>query len=115
MTFSNNEKYEGYFVKDHFHGKGTYVKSDETSFTGLWRKGKPYGEGVLQMGEFSYHGQFKKGQAHGKGQLKYLGEIIFDGDWLEGKQDGKGCTFISDAYIKFLEEGGELPTVIWNH
>ena len=43
--------YEGYFLKNDFHGQGWYKWLDGREYKGCWDRNKMHGEGALTYGD----------------------------------------------------------------
>ena len=74
MERKNGEFYEGYFLSNKFHGKGTLTFAKDNSES-----------------RAEYIGSFKAGEMHGRGQLFWSNGDSCIGSWYYGKlEKGKG-------------------------
>ena len=48
LKFSSGDVYEGGFVNDLFHGKGTYRSVNSDLFKGMWKNGMKHGKGTFE-------------------------------------------------------------------
>lgn len=71
MEYSNQDIYQGYWLKGQRSGQGTYKYSNGDTYRGQWKCDSKNGHGVLEM-------------ATGD---KY------EGNWIDGKKNGEGTIF----------------------
>lgn len=113
--------YEGNFSKGKFHGKGTLIFSDGSSFRGEWKYQKMHGKGHMKMADGAeIKGIWKNGKKHGffwektkEGHVLQVnhkddlatGEGVFtykNGSWFranykEGKREGNMILYSSKS------------------
>jgi len=111
---SGNFVYEGEFLNNKAHGKGSYTLADGMKYIGEWKDDIQEGEGEEIFPDGTrYKGTFKDGEKNGKGRAmfkdgsEYFGEFlnncihgkgtykwtdgrVFAGDWVQNKMQGKG-------------------------
>ncbi|MCB9309437.1 MAG: caspase family protein [Lewinellaceae bacterium] len=74
-----------------FNGKGTYLYSDGSKYTGTFSHGKPHGSGVYTYKDgHIYQGEFYNGKKHGLGKEAYRTKDVYKGNYSQGKIEGKG-------------------------
>ena len=109
------ETYQGEFLDDLRHGKGTCTYADGAVYTGEWRVGAPHGTGrfVYASGDVfegelnnrrrergklrwaesgnEYDGEWQMEVPHGEGTLLYAqANVTHSGQWVEGLPHGRG-------------------------
>ena len=109
------ETYQGEFLDDLRHGKGTCTFADGAVYTGEWRVGAPHGTGrfVYASGDVfegelnnrrrergklrwaesgnEYDGEWQMEVPHGEGTLLYAqANVVHSGQWAEGLPHGRG-------------------------
>ena len=109
------ETYQGEFLDDLRHGKGTCTFADGAVYTGEWRVGAPHGTGrfVYASGDVfegelnnrrrergklrwtesgnEYDGEWQMEVPHGEGTLLYAAaNLVHSGQWAEGLPHGRG-------------------------
>ena len=47
MNLSDHSKYEGEYLKNWYHGKGTYTFDNDVKYEGEFYKGMFHGEGIM--------------------------------------------------------------------
>ncbi len=67
-----------------------YRKSDEPTYSGELKDGKPHGYGVYRYNGHQYKGAFINGKFDGFGMLKYPDGEKYVGGWKDGDKKGKG-------------------------
>ena len=109
------ETYQGEFLDDLRHGRGTCTYADGAVYTGEWRVGAPHGTGrfVYASGDVfegelnnrrrergklrwaesgnEYDGEWQMEVPHGEGTLLYAqANVTHSGQWVEGLPHGRG-------------------------
>ncbi len=99
-TYANGEIYEGYWKNNKQHGKGKYTFKNGTIYEGDWEDGERNGQGTCTytIGR-KYEGDWKDGEQHGQGKYTYAGGNIYEGEWKYGKRDGKGTFTYTNGNI----------------
>ena len=91
LYYTNKCFYKGYF-KDGEKERGleTFPNGDE--YTGVYKKNKFHGEGILENKRLSYkyEGEFKNGLKEGKGTEKYKNGAVYSGEFKRNLRNGKG-------------------------
>lgn len=90
--------YNGYWLNDKFHGKGTsYTDKGKKAYEGEWKNGEYDGYGNLFfIGGNVYKGDFSAGKRHGFGTLYSAdGTVKYKGYWYKGTKDPDGVKFFS--------------------
>lgn len=109
--------------------------ADGSIFSGYWRMGEPFGEGVLVTADgeliegrwdddgklknglvvakdFTYRGDLKDYLPDGYGSCHYKNGVRYFGNWEKGVKNGLGKLFTPDEKVAFGEwKNGELPPV----
>lgn len=95
--FPNGDQYEGDWVNDKVHGKGTMKYEKEGKFTGEFSQGKKVrGEFVYNKdvaapkGGCTYVGEFKADKWNGQGKLILADGGVYEGEFAAGQYEGKG-------------------------
>ena len=66
MSDEFDERYEGEFVDDQFHGKGTFYFANGSVYVGDWVNNKREGSGILYFADGDrYEGEFRN-DSYGK-------------------------------------------------
>jgi len=86
-SFPNNEKYEGEFKDDVFHGNGIYYFADGGTYEGDWQNGKQHGWGAYTYpnNQGRCVGEFRNGVAHGVGSFIYADGTERQGNYVNGE------------------------------
>ncbi|WP_331346518.1 C13 family peptidase [Cellvibrio sp. UBA7661] len=119
MRWSNGDEYDGEFLAELMHGKGTFTSVYSGSYTGNYVRGQMEGRGVLTYPDGSrYEGEFVANQFHGNGVLTYPRGDRYEGEFEKNKMHGRGKWLFADKsfYIGQVAEGiiqgkGELTRV----
>ncbi len=91
FTSANGDKYEGYWKDNKFHGKGTFTCANGGKYEGDWKDGKQHGKGTLTYANGDiYEGEFLDNKFHGHGTLTSANGDEYEGYWKDDKQHGKG-------------------------
>ena len=82
------DKYVGETQGGRFHGRGTLTRADGSVWQGLWRNGKPHGDGFLQIipNVFRFEGGMSAGKRHGRGKETRADGRVLEGTWRMGKR-----------------------------
>lgn len=95
-------RYNGFFEKGRFEGKGRYRWKVGSAYYGEWVEGKEHGHGQRTNADGSaYDGEWFEGQRHGKGTFagppgddtKYVGA------WVNDEQHGYGTCLFADGSV----------------
>ena len=83
--------YEGEWMQDHQHGKGTFYFNNNNKYDGLWYRDDREGHGIMYYynGDV-YNGTWKQDKRHGKGRYTYQNGAYYDGEWRDDKKNGRG-------------------------
>jgi hypothetical protein len=81
------ERYEGDFLNDMFHGKGTFYFANGNVYVGDWVMNKREGFGIFYFANGDrYEGEFKNNKFNGKGTYLFAKSgIKRTGVWLNDK------------------------------
>ncbi|CAG9854062.1 unnamed protein product [Phyllotreta striolata] len=92
ITFKNGNYYEGPCNEYLMHGKGVFIWTDKTIYTGAFSNGYITGKGELILSDLSkYRGDVVQGIFHGIGYFNPAGSpLYYYGEWNNGKKHGKG-------------------------
>ena len=83
--------YTGQLVDGCFHGTGTYLWHDGSSYSGQWDWNQRHGQGTYTWASgASYTGNFVHGVRTGSGVLTWTNGDVYTGEFAEGKQSGYG-------------------------
>lgn len=108
-----SESYEGEFVENNFHGKGTYKWGKKKSYTGQWRDGKMNGEGEFFWKDGrTFKGSFNGDLKEGYGEFQWIDGRCWKGDWVKGEKHGFGLS-IDSAGVERLGEWKNDKRVRW--
>ena len=94
------EKYQGEFLADQRHGRGTCVYPDGSRYTGEWAAGSMHGEGRYEHANGDvFVGRMHRGQRlHGKLRLA-ASEDEYDGEFLNDMPDGQGTRYFAHENV----------------
>lgn len=85
-----------------------HVFSEESTYRGSWREGKPHGTGTMEYkGIATYSGGWIMGLKQGQGSMAWMSGNTYDGFWMAGLPHGEG-TFAwpnRDTYAGSFIEG----------
>lgn len=83
FVISPKSRYTGGFKNGKYHGHGTCTFANGAKYVGEWRDGKMNGRGVYTLSRKSkYVGEFKDGMFHGNGTLYTEdGKVVYKGRW----------------------------------
>lgn len=88
---SKEGKYSGGFLKNQYHGQGTFVDAEGNLYEGDWVQGVRQGVAHWQSGTGeSYTGEFRDDLMHGEGQMRYANGDIYSGQFVKGVREGVG-------------------------
>lgn len=103
---AKEEKYEGEFKDNVFHGKGKYQWGNKKQYVGDWLNGMMDGEGVFTWKDGRvFKGKYKLDKRNGFGIMEWSDGRTWRGNWKDEKQDGVG-------YLK--NENGEEQAGLWD-
>ena len=93
-----------------FNGKGTYLYSDGSKYTGTFLQGKAHGKGtILYRDGHYYEGDFLKGKKHGVGKETFKSKDVYTGEYVNGKIEGRGRMQFYNGDVYFGEWKNESP------
>ncbi len=76
------------FDGDCKNGQGTFIHSEDSWYSGVWKNGKYHGKGQLTRNTGRnpdvYVGEFQDGEFHGKGTLLRRDGVRIEGNWVKG-------------------------------
>lgn len=94
------------------HGKGKYVYSDGTIYSGDFYYGTLWGSSTIEYPKGSelekYEGEINDGQYNGIGTLYYSNGVIFKGYFMYGAKNGHGVYIYGKEKYKCLYLMDEL-------
>ncbi|CAD8048104.1 unnamed protein product [Paramecium sonneborni] len=99
---SHQERYEGEFFDDKFHGQGIQYQTNGKKYQGNFKNNKWDGLGELHWPSPEnkyYKGNFVNGQREGQGYFRDSDNSEYDGQWENDKKNGLG---------KFIKGGIEI-------
>lgn len=104
-TFSNGDRYEGGFLNNYLHGKGTYYFLADNAFKGAiyegeYWNGKRHGYGRLTFKGETYVGEFQRNGFHGKGTYTWPNGDKYVGQFRNDKKNGQGTLTFADGTVK---------------
>jgi hypothetical protein len=68
LMWDNGDRYEGEWVGDLMHGRGSWVAANGERYEGEWRDGERHGRGLFTgLDGETYDGQWEDGVEHGRG------------------------------------------------
>jgi hypothetical protein len=104
-TFPNGDVYDGEWESDKASGKGVFIKPNGNRFDGLYRNDKSNGWGVYEFANGDrFEGQWRDGLKTGTGSIA----------WADGRQfEG---TFSQDCPVsgELTEKDGSVHTVVYD-
>ncbi|MBK9254779.1 MAG: caspase family protein [Saprospiraceae bacterium] len=95
--FSDGSKYTGSFSNGSLHGYGLLIQQDGSVYTGDFKNGVKEGHGKMgfKSGDL-FTGRFQGDRINGQGRMKYKNGDVYTGQWVNGKATGSGSyTFSS--------------------
>jgi len=96
-TYTNGDKFTGYFVDGKKHGHGTYIFKNGDEYEGPYVDNVRCGVGMQKNANGSrYHGNFQNGKKHGEGTYFYVNGDKYCGQWLNGQRHGEGIYVFDD-------------------
>ncbi|MBK8518689.1 MAG: caspase family protein [Saprospiraceae bacterium] len=105
--YSDGSKYTGNFYQNIPSGEGIYRHTDGSIYEGTFKNGIKNGFGKLSFaGGDVYSGNFENGVIAGKGSIRYRNGDMYAGQWVNGRANGMGTYIFSegDTYIgNFLD------------
>lgn len=100
------------------HGLGRAQFADGSMYDGEWVEDEMHGKGTLHLeGVLDYEGCFKRGQLDGRGQCYYAEGGKYEGMYKAGLKDGRGAYAFSNgklecSFLLFRESRGLLWTTV---
>lgn len=85
-----------------------HVFSEEATYRGQWRDGKPHGIGTMEYkGIATYNGGWIAGLKQGQGSMAWMSGNTYDGAWMAGLPHGEGAFAWPnrDSYVGSFIEG----------
>jgi hypothetical protein len=94
---NKGDVYEGEFIKNKFHGQGTYTWADGYKYVGEWKDGKYNGQGTFITSDGDkYVGKYKDDKKHGQGTYTYADGSKYVGEFKDDNRHGQGTeTYVS--------------------
>ena len=86
----NGLVYEGEWKNDLFHGFGSLINTDNTTYTGNFEFGKKEGKGNYIVGKTIYDGEFSNDVKNGIGKECFQDGSSYSGNYIKGMKCGKG-------------------------
>lgn len=81
-----NERYEGEFLNDMFHGQGTFYFANGDVYVGQWVENKRSGRGIMYFEDGDrYEGEFLNDKFNGKGTYFFKTGVKRAGTWRNDK------------------------------
>eukprot|EP01004_Peranema_trichophorum_P002260 NODE_1333_length_2007_cov_63.397028_g1127_i0.p1 GENE.NODE_1333_length_2007_cov_63.397028_g1127_i0~~NODE_1333_length_2007_cov_63.397028_g1127_i0.p1 ORF type:complete len:630 (+),score=115.59 NODE_1333_length_2007_cov_63.397028_g1127_i0:256-1890(+) len=98
--YTNGDWYEGQYELHQKHGYGTFVYADGMSYQGHYVRGAKCGKGttIYPNGD-SYVGDFKDNEFNGNGIFNYICGDRYEGQWKDGVPHGFGERKFADGSI----------------
>lgn len=91
VEFPSGAVYQGEWLRNKRHGKGTQIWKDGSRYDGQWKNGKANGYGRLIHGDGDvYEGEWRDDTACGQGKYIHVEGAIYEGEWLNDCQHGHG-------------------------
>jgi hypothetical protein len=85
--------YDGEFLEDKYHGKGSYFIDELDVMEGQFIKGE-ISQGKYYVDDrLIYEGQFENSNFHGHGKLYIYDRLFYEGEFIEGSRSGFGKEF----------------------
>lgn len=111
---SKPQRYEGRWQQSARQGEGKEVWPDGSYYEGSWVKDKFHGQGTYYNRNAKYIGEFEEGLKRGKGKIEYLGtNDTYEGEWLSNRFHGKGTYIWGSDRMKFQEPSKKYN--VWDH
>lgn len=102
---TNDTKYEGEWVANKYHGRGTlWIKSDRNKYirqyVGQWEYGLMHGDGTFYYANGDiYRGLWTDSKKSGNGKMEYPSGDVYQGSWNNDKKDGFGTMWYANGNI----------------
>jgi len=97
---SKGGKYSGGFLRNKYHGQGTFVDGEGNLYEGEWVQGVRQGVAHWQSGTGeSYTGEFREDLMQGEGQMRYANGDIYSGQFVKGLREGIGQVLKANGEI----------------
>jgi hypothetical protein len=95
LQWKDGATYTGAMLDGKMHGFGKWTSSNETmTYEGQWLQDQWHGRGTQisldVLSQYTYIGDFKHGDIHGKGTMKWADGRIYEGEWRAGERHGHG-------------------------
>lgn len=126
IVYRNKDTYEGEFIANEYHGKGTFVSFDSketfkgtfenhafkkglytfkdgNTYDGDWKDGSPSGKGTFTWKKTGdvYTGDFLSGEPNGQGKLTQKDGSYFEGVFADGDCTGKAKMNLKSKFYEF--------------
>lgn len=126
IVYRNKDTYEGEFIANEYHGKGTfvsfdsketfkgtfenhafkkglYIYKDGNTYDGDWKDGLPSGNGTFTWKKTGdvYTGDFLSGEPNGQGKLTQKDGSYFEGVFADGDCTGKAKMNLKSKFYEF--------------
>ncbi len=96
-TWADGRKYEGEFKDDKQDGEGVFTGTDGTTENQTWINGLKFE--TLKTEEGTYTGTTKDGKPEGTGKLILDDGRVYEGEWKDGHRDGTGIMTHSNGAV----------------
>jgi len=105
-VLDNESSYSGSYKNGLFDGKGTFVWADKVEYKGDFVRGHMDGSGEYVWPDGSkYTGDIVCGKRHGHGIFECSTGQYYDGSWYNGKRHGSGTMYYDKARTVFYVGG----------
>ena len=100
MDYINNKKSTN-CTGNCLDGYGAYSWSNGDKYNGFFRNGRRTDFGTYSYPDGGvYHGQFSNGSRHGQGSYLWANGDFYIGGWSNGKRHGKGIYYYKNGSVK---------------
>lgn len=101
MKYRDGRTFQGTLVMDKIV-QGTMIYQDGAIYEGRFREGKRHGRGIYQFADGSfYEGQFQDDTISGHGHLTWPDGGSYEGEWVKGQPDGFGREYHADGRLRY--------------
>ena len=100
FTYSNGDRYEGYYKEGVKHGKGVFTWADGMSYEGEYENDVRSGKGVFRYTNGNiYDGEWKDNVKHGHGIFYYKNGDRYEGNYSQSLKDGHGIYYYQNGNV----------------